>query len=397
MPNFIQKLFTNPETFRRIRPDLFWAWLKQSENYFTKRGVIIPADCSGFERDAFRGGFDYERLVRVFMEPTPDIPPALVEGLHMIHEMGTPKRYSKMLAELEKNGLRAELEKPMTPLDVALLLFLHDPKGLEDLHATLEVTKRRKYDYFQTDAYPIPRFEGPTLEQKRELERQLSEFYVAWGRAAAVKVSSFSRQRVLHGSEEWLFLVQHTAPPRCEEVLRKGVPRPLLFLPWIYSRLKYDPLRGEMGVSCKAEHERTVLLKIFGRVLFGRGDFFPISAKYDLLPIVRDGRAVTACRDVPGIEHVAMTGVEFHDRDAKRRSIHHAPDIFSLVERDELKWPNEIGHIASATFAVKLWRQKQARKVTIMPSNRALYTRDEESPILELWFEARRLSVAFAA
>lgn len=397
MPNFIQKRFTNPETFRRIRPDLLLAWLKQSESYFAKQGMVLPADCSGFERSAFRGGFDYERLVRVFMEPTADIPPSLVEGLHMIHEMGTPRRYSRLLAELDKNGLKSEIEKPMTPLDLALLLFLHDPKGLEDLHATLEVTMQRKYDYFQTDAYPIPQFEGPTLEQKRELERQLSEFYVAWGRAATVKVSSFCQQRVLHGSPEWLFLVQHTAPPRCEEALRKGVPRPLVFLPWIYSRLKYDTLRGEMGISCKADHERMVLLRIFGRVLFGRRDFFPSNAKYDLLPIVRDGRAVTACRDVPGIEHVVMTGVEFHDRDAKKRSIHHAPDIFSLFENEELKWPKKMEHIASATFAVKLWRQKQARKVTILPSNRALYIRDEDSPILELWFEARKLSVALAA
>jgi hypothetical protein len=358
---------------------------------------VLPTDCSGFERSAFNRGFDYERLVRVFVEPTPDMPPELVEGLHMIHEMGTAKRYDKMLAELDKNGLRSEPGKRMTPLDAALLLYLRDPVGLQNLHATLEVTRRRKYEYFLTDAYPVPRFDGPTLEQQRELERRLSEFYAAWGRAAAVKVCSFCQQRVLHGSPEWLFLVQHTAPLRCEEALQRGVPRPLVFLPWVYSRMKYDTGRGEMGVACSAEHERMVLLKIFGRVLFGRGNYFPFKGKYDLLPIVRDGRAVTACRDIPGIEHVAMTGVEFHDRDAERRSIHHAPDIFSLVERQELQWPEKIEHIASATFAVKLWRQKRARKVTIMPSNRALYSRDEESPILELWFEARRLSVALAA
>jgi hypothetical protein len=134
----------------------------------------------------------------------------------MIHEMGTAKRYHKMLAELDKNGLRSELGKRMTPLDAALLLYLHDPIGLQNLHATLEVTRRRKYEYFLTDSYPVPRFDGPTLEQQRELERRLSDFYAAWGRAAAVKVCSFCQQRVLHGSPEWLFLVEHTAPLRCE-------------------------------------------------------------------------------------------------------------------------------------------------------------------------------------
>src|SRR5262249_36009182 len=161
-------------------------------------------------------------------------------------------------------------------------LFLRDPRGLENLHATMEVTRRRKYEYFLTDAYPIPRFDSPTLDQQRELERQLSDFYSAWGRASAVKVCSFFQPRVLHGAPEWLFLVQHTAPLRREEALQKGVPRPLVFRPWIYSRLKYDTMRGEVGVSCSSDHERMVLLKIFGRVLFGRDNYFPIKGKYDL-------------------------------------------------------------------------------------------------------------------
>jgi hypothetical protein len=396
MPNFIQKRFTNPETFRKIRPDLLLAWLKRSEGYLARRGMILPADCGGFERNAFKPGFDYEKLVRVFMEPTPDMPADLVESLHMIHEMGTSRRYDKMVAELDKNGLRSELAKGATPLDVALLLLLHDPKALEDLHGKLEVMRPRKYDYFLTDRYPVPPFKEPGLEQRRELEQQLSAFYAASGREPTVKVCIFHQQRV-ENAPEVLFLVQHTAPPRCEEALRKGVPKPFLYLPWIHSRLKYDTGRGEMGVSCGTDLERKVLLRIFGRVLFGRANYFPLRGKYDLFPIVRDGRAVTACRDIPGIEHVSMTGVEFLDRESKRRSVHQAPDIFSLVERSEIRWPEKIQHIASATFAVKFWRQKRARKVTIMPANRALYSRDEESPLLELWFEARRLSVALAA
>src|SRR5262249_49672067 len=122
MPNFIQKRFTNPETFRRIRPDLLLAWLKRSESYLAKQGLILPADCSGFERNAFKPGFDFEKLVRVFMEPSPDMPAELVDSMHMIHEMGTTKRYDKMVAELDRNGLRSKLANGATPLDVALLL-----------------------------------------------------------------------------------------------------------------------------------------------------------------------------------------------------------------------------------------------------------------------------------
>jgi hypothetical protein len=87
-----------------------------------------------------------------------------------------------------------------------------------------------------------------------------------------------------------------------------------------------------------------------------------------------------------------MTGLEIFEReDPWRRSIHQAPDIFRLIERAELQWPKKMEHIASATFTVKFWRQKRPRKVTIMPSNRAVYRRDEDSPVVERWLEARRI------
>src|SRR5437870_273622 len=104
MPNSIQKWFTSTEMFRKLRPDLFLAWLKQSEGYFTTRGLVLPADCTAFEPSAFGPRFDYDAVVRIFMEPRADMPPELVEGLHMVHEMGTPGRYDKMKAEVERAG-----------------------------------------------------------------------------------------------------------------------------------------------------------------------------------------------------------------------------------------------------------------------------------------------------
>jgi hypothetical protein len=106
MPNFIQKRFTNPETFRKMRPDLLLSWLKQSESYFSKRGLILPG-CNGqlalpmgVEPKRYASaGIDYDAMVKVFMEPTPDMPAELVEGLHLVHEMGRPRSLDGMLDE----------------------------------------------------------------------------------------------------------------------------------------------------------------------------------------------------------------------------------------------------------------------------------------------------------
>ncbi len=397
MPSYFQRRFTNEETFRNLRPDLFLGLLKQSEDFFVRHGLVLPADIQGLEGDAFKPGFDFDGLVRIFMEPSVDMPDHLIEGLHMVHEVASPRRYARMLREVEKHGLLAQLGPVRTPLDVAVFLWLHDPKGLEDLHGRMQVLRTRKYEYFLADVFPVPRFEHPTLHQRYELERQLGAYYAARGCASAVKVSIFEQQRRGTETVEWLFLVQHTEPARRQQTLQKGIPRPQLFVPWIHSRLKYDCGRGEMAVNASDEHETKILLKIFGRVLFGRDNFFPMQCKYDLLPVTRDGRAVTFCRDVPGIEHVSMTRVEFWDRETKEGMIHQAPDVFGLHERGLFKWPKELKQFKSATFAVKFWRQSVPRKVTIMPTNRALYSREEEGPLIEKLLEARQISRALAA
>jgi hypothetical protein len=156
--------------------------------------------------------------------------------------------------------------------------------------------------------------------------------------------------------------------------------------------LKYDTLRGEMGVYCSAAREQRVLLRLFGRFLFGRPDFFPGGAKFNLGPLVKLGRASLAFEDVPGIEDVRLTEVEFFQRrEPWRRTVQQAGDIFTLIEREEIQWPTKMEEITKATFTVKLWGQKRARRMTIVPCNRALYSRDEESWILEKWMEARGL------
>jgi hypothetical protein len=68
-----------------------------------------------------------------------------------------------------------------------------------------------------------------------------------------------------------------------------------------------------------------------------------------------------------------------------------AEDLFELIERGELCWPRDPAEITRATFTVKFRRQSRPRRLTIVPCNRALYSRDEDSPILERWLMAREI------
>src|SRR5205823_13519657 len=68
---------------------------------------------------------------------------------------------------------------------------------------------------------------------------------------------------------------------------------------------------------------------------------------------------------------------------------HKAGDIFELAERGELEWPRKIEEITRATFKVKFRRARRARRLTIVPCNKALYARDSDSGVLEKFLKAR--------
>jgi len=174
--------------------------------------------------------------------------------------------------------------------------------------------------------------------------------------------------------------------------MERGQPTSLMYRPRRYALLKYDPMRGEMGVYSSAEIEQRILLKAFGGALFGRDNFFPGRLKFDLRPLVYRGRSALACADVPPIEDVRLTEVHFFRRRAPwRLVIQRADDLFELFERGEIRWPKDLTEITRATFTVKLWRERRPRRLTIIPCNRALYARDEESPIMGKWMEAREM------
>jgi hypothetical protein len=64
-------------------------------------------------------------------------------------------------------------------------------------------------------------------------------------------------------------------------------------------------------------------------------------------------------------------------------------DIFARVENDLFRWPTAPERLARAGFEVKFTSGNRPRRVTIMPPNRALYGRDDDSILVEQWLRAR--------
>lgn len=351
------------------------------------KGQGIELDGAGARNESAvqdLGGKLVERLAKLFMEPAPDMPSELLESLYIFRELDSPAGMDAIRQAAELEQIELELEPDATPLDVVLTAWLRARTLVETVHNRLEVYRPRSFQYFTTALSPVPSFPGPRPDQLLSLERQLDTFYQAWGRGMGARVLAFRDDPV------WRFLVRHGAPCRREGAMRDNRPATIFYRPQCHDVLVYDLDRGEMGLNCCAERERRVLLRAFGRVLFGQADYFPGTAKYTLAPLVRQGRHCLACGDVPGIERVSLTEVEVQvEEEPRHRDIRKAGDIFRLVESGSFRWPRRVEDIRRATFEVKFWRAPRARRVTIVPCNRAIFGREEDSPLLERLMKAR--------
>ncbi|MEY2427239.1 MAG: hypothetical protein QOJ40_124 [Verrucomicrobiota bacterium] len=397
----IKQKFSTPEILGKIRPGLLLAWLEPMRSYFEQRGLSLPPPDSS-------QAIDLEKLARILLEPTADMPDEFVDSLYLIHEMAHPIGMDAIIEGARVRGLSFDPGPEPSPADIAVQAWLLDRCLLENLHICQELTRPRAFRYFSTDADPVPPFRGPTEAQLAGLEKRLGAFYEASRRGKGTRVfacrqPSSPYQPFRPGSEasapndqptEWWFLIRHGMPFRRESALEDGKSATVFYRPQRHDVLVYDPLRGELRLNCCSKRERDVFLRSFGIHLFGRPDFFPGTAKYTLAPLVRRGRDCLACADVRGIERVNLKEVEFFHADAPwQRVTRKADDIFELVERAEVQWPATIEQITRATFEVKFYCAKRPRRLTIVPCNKALYGRDNDSTLLEQWLEARQFIV----
>lgn len=377
MPNLNARRFSDPETLSRIRPDSLLAWLRPVRDYFERRGVALPAELNG-------AALDYQRLAAVFVDPTPDMPKGLVESLYLVHGMANADGMDAILDAAAERGLALNVGDDPEPADVALQTWLQNPALLEELHNQHQLTRPRSFLYFVTDKDPVPAFSVPSAAQLRALEARLDGWYAKHKRGRGCRVLAYPKD-----GECW-FLVRHGLPCKREAALEDGQPASVFYRPQRHDVLVYDASRGDIRVNCCGKRELEEFRKAFGVHLFGDETFFPGTAKYTLAPLVRDGRNCLACRDVPGIERVELKEVEVfypgkHWQCVTRKS----NDIFSLVEKGWVRWPESPGEITRATFEVKFSDAKMTRRVTLVPANKALYGRDDDSALVEKWLAAR--------
>ena len=104
------------------------------EAFFVGRGIHVSRDP------------DLDAVAGCLMEPGPDTPRDLLDGLFLIIQMSTPAATDCLLSEAQEQGF--DLDEDLSQPEIALRIWMKDPRALMQRHAELTMLKVRSFEYF---------------------------------------------------------------------------------------------------------------------------------------------------------------------------------------------------------------------------------------------------------
>jgi len=372
--------FADPGTLKSIRPEYLQEFLGRWAIYFARRDVTVSG-----------GPLDYETLACTLVSPDDDTPPALLQALHLVHEMADGDRMQVLLDANEALPQERRVDlcggDDLTPADVAMRFWLRAPDLLEEKHACLSLAAKRSFEYFASRDLPRGELSLPSPARLDALERELGEWFTS---KRMGKREEKPRVFALPRPDGVWFLVRHGGVYRREGALRAGRPEAVFFRPEVHDVLVYDTFLGELRMNA-ARGDREFYRRKIGHLLFEDEDHFPGSAmKYSLEPLRRGPSSIVAS-DVEGIDWVRLVAVTYLEGGEVILRKARADDLFPALEGQPI--PIE-ARLLGARFQVKFTDCRAPRSVALRVPNVAVFARDDDGALVEVWLQKREMARA---
>jgi len=126
--------FSKPEFLRRVAPELLPAFLHRFPGF----NIELKDD----------GTIDYDKLGRQLASPTGKIDAGMFDVLALIDEMSADRNFDLLQDTVGNKPYATKLGDDASAADLALLLWLHEPRKLEQLHAKFSGKAPRSFVYF---------------------------------------------------------------------------------------------------------------------------------------------------------------------------------------------------------------------------------------------------------
>ena len=362
--------FSRVDILQKIDPANLIKLLRPYRGYLKTRGFHFPTRPEEEQ-------IDYRQLAWVLLNSDEDTPAKLIEGLHVIGNMGIEERIDDLLEIAFINGVDSG-DGGITPLDLAVRIWLKAPRALNKKE---QGGFQRKLDF---EHFPS-RVPAGTLAVSElpsdlaPLEANLSQWFQINKRGPGVEI-----QQVASGTEA-RFLIDHGQPCKRERNRKGRESSWRYFRPERTDMVIYDAAANELRVPATTLGEMRLYVAAFGKYLFGDEHHFGFTQKYTLSPLQERGRDALACCGIEGLESIRLREVQWLWNGAFTHvETHRASDVFEAFAMRGMVLPKE-PTIQKAVFELKLLGAPKRRLATIRMPNLASFSSGEEAAPVEQW------------
>lgn len=374
--NFRLRRFSNPGTLKAISRPLLIEFLQPYREALTGQGFVLE--------DSER--FDYDGLASILMSPDESMPDDMLDALFFVDEMSLPNYFDDLMTEAHAAQIDLGDSDEIGAADLAVRIWLADRQLLERLHAERFLIKPKSFQSFLSTGVTLPDVRHPADAVLQTLQDDLNDWFETHKRGRGTRVFPFFREDGV-----W-FLVRHGEPYKREGTIKGEESSSVYYRPERFDVLIYNPRLGEFKIHAATKGEKKAYCKLLGKHIFGSETAFDpdrLDAKFTLEPIRTDGPSCLVCSDIDGIEEVRLTELVFrHDSSLYHDECHRSDDVFAALEERDRSVP--LGaRLMKAGFKVTFRDAVRPRTVVIRPPNVAIFDRDSDEGLLNMWMARR--------
>jgi hypothetical protein len=372
------RYFSHPDMLRQFEPEILVRIVQTAKEFFAAKGFPIPAPGNG-------GEIDYEALAGILADPDEEMPGDLVDGMHLISELGNEAYFDDLLQMAGEAGIAVDDE--VTPQDLAALIWLAQPRLLQQKDQESSFERRKTFESF-APADPAMVINVQELpEDLSELESALREYFRKKKKGRRCRVLRKNAPGAVH------FYVQHGQACRREPSVKGEESTCTFFRPERTDMVILDTDNPELRINSASAPDMRKYRELFGLHLFGSAETFRYAQKYNLEPLRKLRQASLECSDFPDLESARLTELEMDWGGAlNNKSVEKADDVFEALEIRHAQIPDQPA-LKRAKIKVKLKGIRKARMLSLVEGNKSGYPRGEEAAIFEEWLRAREFIV----
>jgi hypothetical protein len=189
--------------------------------------------------------------------------------------------------------------------------------------------------------------------------------------------------------------VSHGRPWQLQDVLVDGVRDILSFQPLHEDLLQFNRLTGELKINAATAIQKELYRSEFGRYYFGDENLFPPGDIWTAEPLRRNGEAALSVVNVPELLSATLTSVTLFIAGAKPELVTtKRADLIEILD-ERIAYYEDLDidvRIAEARIELRFIDGRRTRSVAIKPPNIAVYTRDGDADVIELFLNNRGYS-----